>query len=109
VGKQKGSLADAPGDGSPNKFESASRDDKYLIDWWGEDIRTNGLDAESLKNPSTYFGNRVIVLVITTISAGSKSATGDDTINTVYKAAGVSLNPNTQGIADVPHLKFGLR
>lgn len=108
--KQQGLLADAAGDDAPNKFEEASRDSKYLIDWWAEDIRTHGLDAESFTRPAEYFGRtEVIVLVICTLSAGSKSATAEDTINKVYKAAGVSLNPRTQGIADVPHLRFGAR
>lgn len=102
-------LKEAGGGGTPNKFELASRGKKYKIDWYGEDLRIKGLDYQSLKNPQKYFGDKVIVLVVVTLMAGSKSASGEDKINRVYKAAATTLNPNTEGISKVPHLRFGAR
>ena len=80
------------------------------IDWLGDDIRLSDLDAESLKTPDKYFGDEVIVLVICKLSAESKrGGPGDTIVNYVYKAAGKTLNPNTQSILDVPRLTFGAR
>ena len=100
----------AGGEGVPNKFEEADKDNPYKIDWVGGDIRLSDLDEASLKTPDKYFGDEVIVLVICKLSAESKrGGPGDTIVNYVYKAAGKTLNPNTQGILDVPRLTFGAR
>ena len=106
-------ISQAAGEDVPNKFESATREKPYKIDWMGEDIRLNDLDEESLKNPNKYFGDEVIILVVVRLSAQSKAATGDNKTNYVTKAAGVVLNPNATGgagaISAVPRLTFGAR
>ena len=100
----------AGGEDVPNKFEKADKANPYKIDWLGDDIRLSDLDAESLKTPDKYFGDEVIVLVICKLSAESKrGGPGDTIVNYVYKAAGKTLNPNTQSILDVPRLTFGAR
>ena len=98
------------GEDAPNLLEAGTRSSPESIFTWGEDIRYNGLDKDNLSNkPEKYFGDKVIVLVIVTLTAESKRARGNNTTNVVHKAAAVELDPNSQSSSAIPLLNFGVR
>ena len=97
-----------------NKIETASRESKYSMDWLGQNIKVDGIKdgATDAFNVNKYFGDKVFVLIVVTLSGESKKGGGGDNVtNYVYKAQCVALNPVTEGITNdkLKNLTFGAR
>lgn len=94
---------------SSDKFDKGTSKKAYKNHWYGDSLYVNGLDEDSLKTPDNYFGNKVYVVLLLTLSGESKAATGDNKTNIVYKATAATLDPNEEGIKDMPWIRFGTR
>jgi hypothetical protein len=82
------------------KIENAKDNNTSNHHWFGGDLEFDVKEAAD--HPNDFFGNSCYVVVMATISAKSKSGTGEPQENFVYKASVQTLNPNdADGIKDL--------